>query len=97
MCALNHLTTIYLDEWPRLYRRALAAGSGVSIDPEIERGAAPHAPGATPPPRVARPGRAHAAGVGEPGRARADRRRPRLAPGMRPRGPRRCGSGVAAP
>src|SRR4051794_6635574 len=37
MNPLRHLTSIPIDEWPQLYQRALAAGSGLTIDPELER------------------------------------------------------------
>src|SRR5436190_2250060 len=37
MNPLRHLKSTPVDEWPQLYQRALAAGSGLTIDPEIER------------------------------------------------------------
>src|SRR4051794_2913006 len=37
MNALRHLKRIPVDECPQLYQRALAAGSGLTIDPELER------------------------------------------------------------
>jgi hypothetical protein len=37
MSRLTHLNSIPIDEWPQLYQRAIAAGSGLTIDPELER------------------------------------------------------------
>jgi hypothetical protein len=37
MNPLRHLKSIPIDEWPQLYQRALALGSGLTIDPELER------------------------------------------------------------
>jgi hypothetical protein len=41
MNPLHHLSTVELEQWPELYRSAVAAGSGHMLDADAERVAAP--------------------------------------------------------